>query len=165
MQKEHSHPSLQNGGCWKLLPWCRGQDLRDTVRSCQKLGLSILSLLCVLHGSSTMQVGSHVSFTYGLPTTQRNSWGSEKAIHCLCEATSHTGTVPLQTRPCHVACSDLWLLKQYSLLKSGQYWEPCMGIFFPDILGLEWQCVYSLDSGQAAFWVFDATDAPPKGCP
>lgn len=22
----------------------------------------------------------------GCPTTQRNSWGSEKAIHCLCEA-------------------------------------------------------------------------------
>lgn len=25
--------------------------------------------------------------------------------------------------------------------------------------------MYSLDSGQAAFWDFDATDAPPKGCP
>lgn len=87
----------------------------------------------------------------GCPTTQRNSWGSEKAIHCLCEAASHTGTVPLQTRPCHVACSDLWLLKQYSLLKYGQYWEPGTGIFFPDILGLEWAVCVQPGLGAGSF--------------
>lgn len=40
-----------------------------------------------------------------------------------------------------------------------------MGIFFLILLGQSGQCVYSLDSGQAAFWDFDATDALPKGCP
>lgn len=87
----------------------------------------------------------------GCPTTQRNSWGSEKAIHCLCEAASHTRTVPLQTRPCHVACSDFWLLKQYSLLKYGQCWEPGTGIFFLDTLGIEWAVCVQPGLGAGSF--------------
>lgn len=86
----------------------------------------------------------------GCPTTQRSSWGSEKAIHCLCEAASHTGTVPLQTRPCHVACSDFWLLKQYSLLKYGQVGSLAWALF-SNILGIEWAVCVQPGLGAGSF--------------